>query len=550
MRLHRTPSLHDRKWRNEENENWSEIEDKIRGVDRLEDFLKGFDGRQMIQQSYNLFNKDTVTEGVLNQNTGAVEEGNYYVSDFIPVTPGTRLHVKPVAGVTVIYDQNLNFLLRIPAGGFPYLLPSNARYIRTQMSQPSVDGKYVYLGEQDLPYAEYGWDYMPEFYDMIRNIVGDSEGEYINIFNKETVVEGTLNQKTGAVEEGSYYVSDFIPVEPGRSLQVKPIAGVTVIYDADSEFVLRIPSGEFPYLLPPEARFVRTQMSQPSVDGKYVYMGTKDMPYYPYGEGPSTSGGDSKPLKVLSIGNSYSNDTFWMLKDIAQSTGKELTVGVAHLSGGSLSQMWDAINNDEAISTYNKWTPANGHQQTASPKVKAIVEDEPWDIITFQQASTTAMDYSTYQPYLNNIVNYVKNNATNPNVRYGVNMPWVRPISNSSIGDKATQLQVNSQIVDACQQALFDEGLEIFIPTGMAIMNGRSNSYLAAVSDELTRDGSHLDEGVGRFLAAMTAFITLYGDHGIGSVSYNPSGVNDYHLYLSKIAAQKAVIEPFKVTEV
>src|SRR5699024_7082621 len=144
------------------------------------------------------------------------------------------------------------------------------------------------------------------------NIVGDSEGEYINIFNKETVVEGRLNEETGAVEEGGYYVSDFIPVEPGRSLQVKPHAGRTVIYDADSEFVLRIPAGGFPYLLPPEARFIRTQMSQSSLDGKYVYMGTRDMPYYPYGEGPSTSGGDSKPLKVLSIGNSYSNDTFWM----------------------------------------------------------------------------------------------------------------------------------------------------------------------------------------------------------------------------------------------
>src|SRR5699024_1363300 len=184
-------------------------------------------------------------------------------------------------------------------------------------------------------------------------------------------------------------------------------AGRTVIYDADSEFVLRIPAGGFPYLLPPEARFIRTQMSQSSLDGKYVYMGTRDMPYYPYGEGPSTSGGDSKPLKVLSIGNSYSNDTFWMLKDIAQSAGKELTVGVAHLSGGSLSQMWDAINNDEAISTYNKWTPANGHQQTGSPKVKAIVEDEEWDFIFFQQASTSAMDYGSYQPYLTNIVGYV-----------------------------------------------------------------------------------------------------------------------------------------------
>src|SRR5699024_1139421 len=163
---------------------------------------------QMIQQSYNIYNKETVTVGVLNENTGTVEEGGYYVSDFIPVTPGTRLHVKPTAGRTFIYDQNLNFLLRIPAGEFPYLLPSNARYIRTQMSQSSLDKKYVYLGEQDLPYAEYRWDYMPEFYDMIRNIVGDSEGEYINISNKETVVEGRLNEETGAVEEGGYYVSD------------------------------------------------------------------------------------------------------------------------------------------------------------------------------------------------------------------------------------------------------------------------------------------------------------------------------------------------------
>src|SRR5699024_10940218 len=112
----RTPSLHDRQWRNEENENWSEIENNLRGIDRLEDFLKGFDGRQLIQQSYNLFNKETVTEGALNQNTGAVEEGGYYVSDFIPVTPSTRLHVKPTSGLTTMYDQDLSFISRIPAG--------------------------------------------------------------------------------------------------------------------------------------------------------------------------------------------------------------------------------------------------------------------------------------------------------------------------------------------------------------------------------------------------------------------------------------------------
>src|SRR5699024_7210814 len=159
--LHRTPSLHDRKWRNEENENWSAIEDKIRGVDRLEDFLKGSDGRQMIQQSYNLFNKETVTEGKLSPTTGNVINGTYYVSDFIPVKPGQRLQIKPTAGRTTIYDIELNFIESVNSDDFPYMLPPGARYIRTQLSKPSLDGKYVYLGEQNLPFVEYGWDYMP-----------------------------------------------------------------------------------------------------------------------------------------------------------------------------------------------------------------------------------------------------------------------------------------------------------------------------------------------------------------------------------------------------
>ncbi len=550
MALNRTPALNDRNWRNNENENWSEIEDGLRTIGRTEEFLKGFDGRQMIQQSYNLFNPKTVTLGQIRRGTGEIIEGTFYVSDFIPVTPGQRLQIKPVIGVTAIYDIELKLIESVNNNDFPYILPPGARFIRTQMSQNSLDEKYVYLGEQDLPFVEYGWDYMSEFYEMIRNLTETSDREYINLFNPETVVEGNLSASTGEVTSGTYYITDFIEVSPLKEIQLRPSEGTLAIYDSDKNFIKSYPTGESPKIIPSNGRYIRNRMSQRSLDIKYIYMGTDDMPYYPYGQGPNTGGGDgSKPLKILSIGNSYSNDTFWMLKDIAQSAGKNLTVGVAHLSGGSLSQMWDAINNNNTITAYNKWTPDGGHTSTSNANPREIIVDEPWDIITFQQASTTAMTYSTYQPHLNNIVNYVKNNATNPSVRYGVNMPWVRPISNSGIGDKATQLQVNNQIVDACQQALFDEGLEIFIPTGMAIMNGRSNSYLADISNELTRDNSHLDEGIGRFLAAMTAFITLYGDHGIGSVSYKPSGVNDYHLYLSKVAAQKAVVNPFEVSE-
>src|SRR5699024_2384804 len=172
----------------------------------------------MIQQSYNLFNKYTVTLGRIVPSTGNIVSGDYYVSDFIPVTPGKRLQIKPTIGVTAIYDNELNFIVSVNSADFPYMLPAGSRYIRTQMSKSSLDGKYVYLGDQDLPFTDFGWNYMPEFVEFVKNIAGESEEDYINLFNPETVVEGNLSVTTGEVVSGSYYITDFIEVSPFKEI--------------------------------------------------------------------------------------------------------------------------------------------------------------------------------------------------------------------------------------------------------------------------------------------------------------------------------------------
>ena len=551
MRLHRTPSLHDRKWRNEENENWANIEDMYSAIEETKEFLKGFDGNQLIKKSYNLFNKKMVTEGQIVPSTGAIGSGNYWVTDYIEVMPGKRLNIKPTQGVTAIYDSNLNFIEQMPSDSSPYLLPSGARYIRTQMSKASLDEKYIYLGDEDLPYAEYGYTYMPEFIEFVKNISGESVGDYINLFNKNNVTEGQIVPSTGAIGSGDYWVTEYIEVVPNKEIQLRPTEGTMAVYDSNKNFIKSYLSGEEPKIVPPDGKYIRNQMSKISLDEKYIYMGTEDMPYYPYGEGPNTSGWASaqKEIKILGLGNSYSNDTFWMLKDIAESAGYKVTVGISHLSGGTLSQVYDAINGNGTVTTYNKFT-ASGLNARTDFNAKDIITDEEWDYIFIQQASTSAMDYATYQPALGNLVSYLKANATNSSVKLGMNMPWVRPISHSTIGTAEKQLQVNAAIVDACQQAMFNESLDIFIPTGIAIMNGRSNEYLAQVSDELTKDGSHLDEGIGRYLAALTAFNAIFGEVADGNIVYSPDDTNNFHCYLSKISAKKAVIEPFEVTKV
>src|SRR5699024_11715575 len=97
-------------------------------------------------------------------------------------------------------------------------------------------------------------------------------------------------------------------------------------------------------------------------------MGAKFTAYYPYGTGTETSQGEH--LKVLCVGNSYSNDTFWMLKDIVASTGKRITVGVSHLSGGKLDEVYEAISSNGTVSTFNKFTLDKGHEATSNYKAR------------------------------------------------------------------------------------------------------------------------------------------------------------------------------------
>lgn len=562
MNLERQGSIWNRANRNGLNENWN----------RLERLLSGFDGTKLYEESYNLFDKTKVVSGTLSGTTGEIYDSGFVTSDYIKVNPNSHIIVT-TPGITVIYDGNMNYIQQIPASRYPFLLPSNAHFLRTTMSKNSVDEKMVYHGtDEDRPYKAFGIEWSDGIFDTeffekveeglenledvrisLRNFVQSvmEQGfipQYENLFDGSAVVSGILSGSTGKVSDHKTFVtSDYIPVAPGDYLRVEPVAGITVVYDKEKRYIQQIGSSAYPFQLPSNAWYVRTTMNRSSVPEKYVYLGTEDMEYKPYYGGQSQS--TDAPLKILTIGNSYSVDTFMHFYDICQSAGVNVVVGIAHESGGSIEEHMDKINNNDPLHSYYKWSPAGRYVRQANALTLDAIKDEDWDIILFQQASTLAANYNTYQPHLSQLVNYVKNNATNGNVRFGINMIWPRPISNAGIGTPEKQLEVFNDMVNANQKAAFDTDLELYIPTGTAIMNGRSNDYLADVSNELTRDNSHLEETVGRYLAAMTVFITLFGASPLGQVSY-VTEANKHHLYLAKISAQKAVDDPFKVSQV
>lgn len=264
----------------------------------------------------------------------------------------------------------------------------------------------------------------------------------------------------------------------------------------------------------------------------------------------------SKIIKILCIGNSFSQDTVYYLPDIAQSAGINIVVGNLYSSGCSLERHSNyALTNDKAY-IYYKWSPSGSTVQEDYTVSEAVL-DEKWDYITFQQASEFSGIYSTYQPYLNNLIAYVQEIALNPNVKPVLNMTWAYSYKNTNdnfLRYSRDQKIMYETIVGAYRQAARDTGINIIIPCGTAIQNARTDKNLKSIGNELTSDGYHLDEGMGRYIAGLTMFETIMKKENINRDLYDDvtfvPGINytDDMVNLAKKSVKDAIAQPFKVT--
>ncbi len=264
----------------------------------------------------------------------------------------------------------------------------------------------------------------------------------------------------------------------------------------------------------------------------------------------------SRTIKILSIGNSFSQDTAYYLSDIAKSAGINVIVGNLYSSGCSLERHWtNALNNEKAY-TYYKWE-YNDMTELKRQTMKDIILDEEWDYITFQQSSGNSGIYSTYQPYLNKLYKYTKELALNSEVKFALNMTWAyssKSTNNDFYLYHHNQKTMFSAIVNSYKYASDESGINLIIPCGTAIQNARTNKILNAVGNELTSDGYHLNTGMGRYIAGLTMFESIIREEKIDNdlledVNFIPaSDENSKKIaILAKKSAKSAVDHPFDI---
>ena len=253
-------------------------------------------------------------------------------------------------------------------------------------------------------------------------------------------------------------------------------------------------------------------------------------------------------IKILAIGNSFSQDALESyLFGLVEAEDKQVIIANLYIGGASLDLHWNNAKDDKATYQYRKIDMNGTKSNTPNTAISNALADEDWDFISFQQVSSNSGIYHTYINPLSLLFNYVKQRATNPDVKYILHQTWAYSQDSDHkrfINYNRDQITMYNAIVDAVSRAKRLAPIDIIVPAGTAIQNARTST----VGDNFCSDGYHLDVNIGRYTAACTWFEAIFGISVIGN-SFKPEALSEYEAEIAQYAAHFAVKNPSKITD-
>ena len=253
-------------------------------------------------------------------------------------------------------------------------------------------------------------------------------------------------------------------------------------------------------------------------------------------------------LKILSVGNSFAEDTSEYAPSIALDLGfKNVHIGTLYIGGCSVNRHY---SNAQANANAYEFLENNGDgwRRTPNVSIEEAIRSDDWDFISIQHGTGDGSRYTLAQSYdnLDALVEYILGIAS-PTAKIVFNMAWVmepdgtHPEIRSYNGD---QLKMYENLVDVTERVVMSKGIDIISPAGTAVQNARATEKLGC----LCRDGFHLSYDKGRYIAALT-FIGALTNMDISGVTYAPDGIGDSERKMLIECAEKAIENPFKITK-
>lgn len=185
-----------------------------------------------------------------------------------------------------------------------------------------------------------------------------------------------------------------------------------------------------------------------------------------------------KTVRLLAIGNSFSQNATAYLPQLVESQGNTLIFGHASVGGCSLERHWGFVQKNEADPKDPAGRPyymkgADGKQHSGA-SLKQLLQSQTWDIVTIQQHSWTSTDLRTYRPYAKQLTDYVRQHA--PQAKIWVHETWAYRADDRLMKKTGTtQEKMYRGLHDAYTTIATEVAADKIIPVGTAFQNARQD---------------------------------------------------------------------------
>ena len=207
-------------------------------------------------------------------------------------------------------------------------------------------------------------------------------------------------------------------------------------------------------------------------------------------------------MKILSIGNSFSQDAQRYLHRLVKHDGENIKAVNLFIGGCSLRTHY--INMLDDVRSY--LFEFNGEPTGIKISIREALVSDEWDYVTLQQASFKSMEFDSYIPYIQELADYVRKYC--PKAKIMIHETWAyedgteRLIKSCGFETAEKMYQAVHDAYAKAKDAINAHGV---IPSGSAMIEGARRGL------SVHRDGFHASYGVGRYLLALTWYKTLFG---------------------------------------
>jgi hypothetical protein len=245
-------------------------------------------------------------------------------------------------------------------------------------------------------------------------------------------------------------------------------------------------------------------------------------------------------MRVLAIGNSFSEDATYFLHNISVAAGEEIYVVNLYIGGCSLEQHWLNIESGDKAYQYQ----VNGVITERYVSIQEILDSAKWDYIVTQQCSHDSGWQNTYEPFLGLIVDHLKKHA--PESKLMLQKTWAYdPDSTHRNFMRYNRNQEEMyRRLSKCYSEMSKKYARPLIPCADVIQNLRRLEMfdMEKGGRSLCRDGFHMHFLYGRYALAYTWARILSGRSLLGN-PYIP-----YSEYLPDEKADPGIIKKIQET--